>query len=294
MNTLYIIGNGFDLAHGLPTRYGDFHDWLQHSGFSLAKQFVDSIHGLTKDVDLWKSFEEALGSINLEEYISFLKDEYIDIQDSENWIAQSDSFYAGIEFEVKKQYKNLITAFGEWARSINADYCEQEDRYKSLNNPNNYFFTFNYTDTLEKIYGINKDRIMHIHGDARDNDDSIIVGHNHDYRTERENVLSMLEQILPADSGESGDKLLGLLNISIKETRNIISNYGSYFRNLETLGIAKIIVLGHSYGHVDMPYFERIKEACPIARWELNCFSENDKEAANAMITKLYLSAIIV
>ncbi len=27
MNIL-LIGNGFDLAHGLPTKYGDFLDWV--------------------------------------------------------------------------------------------------------------------------------------------------------------------------------------------------------------------------------------------------------------------------
>lgn len=29
MNVL-VIGNGFDLAHGLPTKYGDFLDFLYH------------------------------------------------------------------------------------------------------------------------------------------------------------------------------------------------------------------------------------------------------------------------
>lgn len=30
--TLYIIGNGFDLAHGMATRYSDFKRWLIKKG----------------------------------------------------------------------------------------------------------------------------------------------------------------------------------------------------------------------------------------------------------------------
>ena len=26
--TLFVIGNGFDIAHGLPTKYSDFRDYL--------------------------------------------------------------------------------------------------------------------------------------------------------------------------------------------------------------------------------------------------------------------------
>ncbi len=29
MSTLYIIGNGFDLSHGLKTRYTDFSKWVE-------------------------------------------------------------------------------------------------------------------------------------------------------------------------------------------------------------------------------------------------------------------------
>ena len=31
MKNLYVIGNGFDIAHGLPSRYIDFKEWLQNN-----------------------------------------------------------------------------------------------------------------------------------------------------------------------------------------------------------------------------------------------------------------------
>jgi len=37
MNRLVIVGNGFDLAHGLPTGYCDFIDWYWGKVFSNSK-----------------------------------------------------------------------------------------------------------------------------------------------------------------------------------------------------------------------------------------------------------------
>ena len=31
-HTLYVIGNGFDKAHGIPSGYDDFRDWLELRG----------------------------------------------------------------------------------------------------------------------------------------------------------------------------------------------------------------------------------------------------------------------
>jgi hypothetical protein len=36
MNRLYLVGNGFDCAHGMPTRYSDFILWYIKSCFEEA------------------------------------------------------------------------------------------------------------------------------------------------------------------------------------------------------------------------------------------------------------------
>jgi hypothetical protein len=48
MNKLVIIGNGFDLAHGLPTSYGDFINWywkkvIEHFSECVEKVYSDEI-----------------------------------------------------------------------------------------------------------------------------------------------------------------------------------------------------------------------------------------------------------
>ena len=41
-NVLYIIGNGFDLAHDMKTSYEDFHQWLLDNGESSAVNRIES------------------------------------------------------------------------------------------------------------------------------------------------------------------------------------------------------------------------------------------------------------
>ena len=59
MNRIVIIGNGFDLAHGLPTRYEDFINWYW-------EKRVHSFHG-----NLTPLSEDCLCSIKMTSDNSF-------------------------------------------------------------------------------------------------------------------------------------------------------------------------------------------------------------------------------
>ena len=56
MNRLIIIGNGFDLAHGLKTTYNDFMLSLVSDAFNQA----NTVHGNTYDDDVFKVVKEWL------------------------------------------------------------------------------------------------------------------------------------------------------------------------------------------------------------------------------------------
>lgn len=290
MKTLYIIGNGFDLAHGLCTRYCHFKKWLFHNGYKdygAAKDFVDILESYTKDVDFWSDFELALGSIRSVKYLKYIIDDFKSEQPEDDPTAQSDAVYAAIEYIIKKQYHQLIQAFRSWARDIKTDGAEEE--FLDLKDSNNYFLSFNYTDTLENIYGIPNERVMHIHGYAKDKRSEIIVGHEYDYSLDRLAIMALIDQELWADGGDTGDALIAMLNETIKDTKQIISNHYQYFKYLKTLDINKVIVVGHSYGKVDWPYFKMVMECCPNADWELRWHSCDDYSNANNMIKDLAL-----
>ncbi|TWC11822.1 MULTISPECIES: AbiH family protein [unclassified Pseudomonas] len=48
-------------------------------------------------------------------------------------------------------------------------------RLKTLD-PQAFYLTFNYTNTLSKLYGIDPEQVLHIHGSEDDGDD-LILGH---------------------------------------------------------------------------------------------------------------------
>ena len=296
MNTLYIIGNGFDRAHDLPTRYSHFHDYLWGHSFDHAQDFVCLIEQATNGVDLWSDFETALGKINPEEVIKRIIKESESEQDPDNHGAIAASVSGKLIHWNPECYKQLIEAFALWARSIKTAGADPEYAQLQLNNGANYFFTFNYTDTLETVYQVPHDRIRYIHGYARDPKSTIIVGHKHHYgeKAEREAIMQVIDKELPTDCGDSCQPLLELLNISIKETSTILNGNYDYFQNLAQSQIAKIIVIGHSYGEVDWPYFEAIQKACPNAQWELRCYSNDDRIRATEMKTQYPIQGIII
>ena len=62
--TLFVIGNGFDLYHGVQSRYEDFHKWLiENRGWSRFESIEQHFRG----VDLWSNLEENLGTFDSEE-----------------------------------------------------------------------------------------------------------------------------------------------------------------------------------------------------------------------------------
>lgn len=58
----FIIGNGFDRAHGILTGYGDFRRWLlQNNRFDFIHELQSAYPARIKDdYQLWSQFEKAL------------------------------------------------------------------------------------------------------------------------------------------------------------------------------------------------------------------------------------------
>ena len=63
---LYVIGNGFDLHHGLPCSYSDFEVWLQENRPDVYRN-MNRIYGECHD-GMWSVFEHSLAGFNLDDY----------------------------------------------------------------------------------------------------------------------------------------------------------------------------------------------------------------------------------
>ena len=67
--TFYVLGNGFDLHYGLPTRYCDFKKYLIINGYREIVERVDDLfwrfgHYCPKDIKEWSTFEDMLMVFN--------------------------------------------------------------------------------------------------------------------------------------------------------------------------------------------------------------------------------------
>jgi len=115
MNKLIIIGNGFDLAHGLKTRYSDFILWYLNSAFNefIQKQpYKDSLMEIKASnsyyPETFKTINEFLSykkSHNLTiEYKFQLINRLIEDSNDKNWI-DIESIYYNELLKIFKQYE---------------------------------------------------------------------------------------------------------------------------------------------------------------------------------------------
>lgn len=274
---LYVIGNGFDRAHNLPTRYWDFRTYLaQHypDFLSSFEENYDIYQGMTDEQKgklLWNALETNLANIR----------EDVIIEDAIHIEMGLESGDVGIEgtlrdyFEEQFDYiKKLEIYLKQWVRTIR---IRDLNRFTSkLDNSNNdVFVTFNYTAVLETIYRINEENVIHIHGSLRDNADDPILGHGNSNRIEdikgRRN-----HAVIKADEKESS--ICYVLQDYYQTTYKNVSNYMHKLNRLVTKKFDEVIVLGHSIAGVDLPYFKRLDEiTSKKLKWRVCYFDKDEK-----------------
>ena len=227
-----MIGNGFDMHHGLPCGYADFRGWLQVNKPEVHRELI-RLFG-ESDSDLWIDFEKSLSCFDLDNY-------------------PDDVTRA----ELVKLKGGLNEAFDVWFKTIGVP--NKETFIDGLDR-NAVFFTFNYTRTLEDFYGIDEDRIVHLHGCV---DDSYFVFGQEsmgdgvsDYALEGSREIGMdadlhMDMVHMKMAQEFSD-------VFRKPVAEVIERHRNDFEALAS--IEEMIVLGSSYSDIDMPYLRRIIE----------------------------------
>ncbi len=258
VNTLYILGNGFDLYHNLKTRYVDFKQ------FASVLQTLEPFFCLD---ELWCNFEEALGSCDVDTVYSYVtSDKEIDYDHMmRSTIIIEDS--PDEEFTPILDYVRKL--FSEWIASIDLRETKIKDRFSCLC-PESKYITFNYTRVLEEVYKIKSDSILHIHGEV-EKPESIIVGHTTHYEVgDYSDYMSLLSYELNART-----KIVDSLNLFEKPTAKIINENFAFFKSLSK--ISTVLVFGHSYSSIDFPYFLEVKKCTSLdVKWYFHVYSNED------------------
>jgi hypothetical protein len=270
-NTLYIVGNGFDLHHGVASRYVDFGNFLETVDPDTY-EMVDRY--FVVDDSFWWEFEDRLAELDSGSVIDDASGFLMSYGDDE-W---SDSGHHDFQYEVNRSVsaisQTMRSRFGDWIRQLRIPSRDEAVSRMLPLDPAARFLNFNYTPTLQTLYGVSPDRVLHIHGSAAASQDQLVLGHGRDpgvldpYRYERnpeEADTRVVEGISLVDQ---------YFRDTFKPTERILHEQSSYFEALNDLN--RIIVLGHSLADVDMPYFRTIKRnARNDARWSVSYFGES-------------------
>jgi len=221
--------------------------------------------------DLWQTFEEEMG--------------YPDVDGMHD---MASSLTAGMPVEGikdtldiywKAQYgfsSDLQQYVLEWLESIDTSaVCPIKESF--IGNCSDVFINFNYTDVLERVYGIKN--VLHLHGGVPScSKTPPIMGHGNKFiidsykrkaRCANEEFVEWEESICSAIA-----KFCASL---YKDTDAIISRNDLLFSGLKD--IDKIVSIGLSFGNVDTPYLLRIAEEIkPTSKWIIYYYSEDDKK----------------
>lgn len=276
MVKLFIIGNGFDGSHGLETSYDHFKDYLLSNNSEIKmdefivpteihepdggvsykeSEVLSMLFYLINEAEAesrtgkwtgeWNNIESSLGYLNFDEAFDWLDD----IRDKDGDINYFKTAYRNedIASQLVIPTTTIQHLFAEWINTIDLDSVETKEDFRKLVNVQDRFLTFNYTETLEEVYGIKEDKICYIHGKQNE---EIFFGHgNFEEYTER----YMLKHIGSQDS-------LSKINHQLrKRTDEALENNFEFFYSLEEADIKKIYSYGFSFSKVDMVY---LKEIC--------------------------------
>lgn len=270
-HTLFIIGNGFDIAHKIKSKYSDFEEWVRLQGKNSLIYMMDTFFG--NNGDFWADIEKALGEYSEEEIVDWCSPrEGIDFDHPTRSVAAIED---GPDWLFKPILDDFLETFYQWVESININETEAKFDLPT----ESHYLTFNYTETLEKVYSIPQEKILHVHG-SRLKHNQYIIGHNQ-LRDSSDAYEDGAELIFKQDTWS---KIIVWMNELVKDTDGIIKDNQNFFSQL--CDITKVVVIGHSFGPIDYPYMiEVVRHTGTNIQWNISYHTKEDEVRITDFIT---------
>ena len=117
------------------------------------------------------------------------------------------------------------------------------------------YINFNYTATLENVYGISDASVIHIHGSLRGYTDNPVLGHGNIAR------IDAIEEKQKSAEEHYNEKEINICREVKDYYRTTFKDTNRYMYKLQRIAnenILEIIVAGHSITGIDVPYFSNI------------------------------------
>ena len=256
---LFIIGNGFDSAHKMKTAYWYFIKFLEDKYKDLYQEnntevyvvpdavmmqdgsevymerdvlkFIYSLLHVTDCGENWSELEAALGYLEYSEYLESQVDDFKTAYNNEDAAAS-----------IKDVTERVLDYLQEWAMQIQIGKPAVRKRFLKKIQPGDLLLNFNYTKTLEELYGVPAESVCHIHGIQGNG--QLMFGHG----------LEMDSRGLPLGA----EKLELLQRILRKDVNGALERHKDFFCQMGKQTVEKIYSYGFDFGKVDLPYIQEI------------------------------------
>lgn len=282
---LFIIGNGFDKAHGLPTSYWDFRTFLENRYPDFLYTF-EELYYIYPNSDiaakyklLWNELETNLA--NIDENVIVEQAVSIDMDLESGDIGIEDTLY-GYFSEEYGYIRQLARYLKQWIRTI---HIRDLRRKTSMINCENdaIYINFNYTAILETTYKIPVDKIIHIHGSLHEEYGELVLGHGSKTRIEK---IQEKQEASEKLFDEKESSIFKAIKDYYLRTYKDINKYIHKVHFLAGKEIEEIFIVGHSLSGVDMPYFKNIDNLTSRkANWKVYYFEEYERKRMQDNLT---------
>lgn len=292
MDKLYIIGNGFDIAHGLPTNF--------KPDFKKIAENIESIDCFwdlyqSRNNDIWSDFENLLAHPDFNYLEEIFNNSYPDYSSDH----ESDRDGIITQVDLHGQLNIALDKFASNAEKKLKE-IDKSAAYDELLDKDGHFLTFNYTHTLEKLYDISPQNVLHIHGEFGQK--NLLLGYPEGHFDPEEygfdvtqkgryyrslSISEYVDQISDYYTRTAYENLLDKVRGFNKSI--LISDLQKF---LGDFSIRQIHVIGHSY-KIDFEYFKYLNEKYPIAEWTFMYHTDEDDGNARKLVSNLSISNVV-
>ncbi|WP_320203060.1 bacteriophage abortive infection AbiH family protein [Agrobacterium rosae] len=260
MTKLFIIGNGFDIHHGIRSRYTDFAEWLEsvdHEVHSAVEEFLPTWVDAEGNVqNAWADLENNLQYFDTDQLLDYGMN-FLPSYGADDW---RDSGHHDFEYELDRVIRALSVGlhrnFVRWLGTLSIP-IQTTFPVRSIA-PRAKFLNFNYTPTIQTLYGAAN--VLHIHGSLADPTSQIVLGHGWTPGDD-----DRWEDRIDEDTDTrvaGGYRLIDdYFRETFKPTAEIIQRNRAFFAGLGD--VSEVYVFGHGLAEVDAPYFAEMLEYLP-------------------------------
>ena len=305
---LMICGNGMDLHLGFKTSYRAYRDFLNEAKFIQGKRAVTLVENskffVSRDTDCWSDLENAL-TFDVQKYIKEILWAYDRDMESCNEEQSRQQIEAATEFEKNDPERIAFDFINDWFFEwIGKEYYDNEKQIKAeydgilrkiFKNDECVFVNFNYTPTLESVFGIDESKILYIHNrfpykptlpfTANDiMNDIFETGKKKFQFGSIDNKLREGLRHVKQITLQSEGKLISKKDIEGKIERiysslskNLEENYERLEKFVSQYKIDEIVVIGHSFMGIDEAYYRDV--LVPLlknCKWIFFCHGSRD------------------